>query len=126
MNVHLRDFISLPGARISHINKNDSVSCRQDGRRFNMKIIEFEGRIAQSVAEGKQRLAPRIDKVATIPGRLVVVEIWKLADGFRKGNRKFASRVRIAKDYVRGCGSSLLTEIPAFENCRHVLFNVVD
>src|SRR5260370_3814357 len=44
----------------------------------------------------------------------------------RKRDGPVAAWVRIAKQHVRRCSSAFLPEIPSFQNCRHVLGDVVD
>src|SRR5260370_3746156 len=44
----------------------------------------------------------------------------------RKSDGQLAAWVHIAKQHVRRCSSAFLPEIPSFQNCRHVLGDVVD
>ena len=57
MQVELRYFIALARAGIGDVHAHFGCSAGRNLRRLDAQIVEFEGGVAQAVAEREQRLA---------------------------------------------------------------------
>ena len=57
----------------------------------------------------------RVEVIAAMRARLLVVEHRQLTDGARDRHRQLAARIRVAEQDVGHRGAAFLTEIPAFE-----------
>src|SRR6185437_14484902 len=92
---------------------------------FNLEVVESEARVAKSESKGEERLTSA-EFVAAIVGGFVIVEVRQVANGMREGDRQFAARIHVSEQDVGGCGPAFLAQVPAFENRRNVLGDVVD
>ena len=125
MNVKLSYLISRATAGIRDIDRDLRVTARRDGLGFNSKVFEAELRVAEAKAKRVNGLAPR-KKIAAIPRRLVIVVVRKLTYLWGEADGKFSAGVYIAEENVRGGRSTLLAQVPALQDCRDVLLDVVD
>src|SRR5215469_2424611 len=125
MNVHLGNFIACTGAGVGYIDADFCGAPGLDLRWLDAQAVELERRIAQPVTEGIERLTGA-ELVASIVGWLVIVEVGQVADGMRKGDGQFAAGTHVSKNHLSGGRTALFAQVPALENGRNLLRNVVD
>src|SRR5256885_4272775 len=118
MDVKLCHLIAAPCANIRHVYADSRLPFGTDGVRRNPKIRVLEGRVTQSPAERKQWLDATAE-ISAFRRRFLVIIIRQLSYRTRHANRKFAFGIVIAKDHVRGRGSTFLPEVPAIKDCWH-------
>ena len=125
VDVQLRDFVAVARSGVGDVHADFGGSVRDDLRGLDAQVVEAKCRVAQPVAEGKERLA-RAEGVGAVGRRLVIVEVGQIANRVRERDGQFSAGIHIAEQNVGRGGAAFLAEIPAFKNRRNVLGDVVD
>ncbi len=107
--------VAGPLTRIGHIDIKNGRFRRGDARVQQARWRNIEGRVAEAMPEREQRLALALDVLVEIGRGVAIVVDRQLAHGMRESDRQLATRIDLAEQHVGESVSTLLAQIPAFQ-----------